>query len=197
MGEALVSRGLATAEDVAADYAALSAQLGEPATAQPARQPEAGAQSVTTQAGATLSPGTTDLTAEVMAPPDTPAGYKFDPVPAGVTFDIQQQAAFRAVCYEAGIAAPIAAQVDRLFSQAVLNPPTPEQIEVTRQQTHLQLTRTFGDQAGEVIEVAQREFAAMVAKQPWLKEAAQVSGLAHNYYAIVSLWNTARARGRA
>jgi hypothetical protein len=209
MGEALVSRGLATAEQVAADRASLEARLNretppaDPAVTMPA-EPQAKASGA--QTSAQLAPGSIPLAPQaqpdpldmaIFAPPDSPSGYVFDRLPADIPHDMEQEQQFRTVCHEAGIAAPIAAQVDRLWTQALLNPPTPQQMEQAQQQTHLQLNRTFGDQAGKVIEVAQREFAAMVAKQPWLKDAAQASGLGDNYYAIVSLWNTARARGRA
>jgi hypothetical protein len=201
MASALSERGLISQEQIASDRAALFS--GEPATethTQPqslAKEGDGVLPSGTSSLASTAPQEVDEISAAVMAPPETLDGYRFDPVPAGITFDIQQQAAFRAVCHASGIAAPIAAQVDRLWTQAIQDPPTPEHIEQARQQTHLQLNRAFGDDAGKVIEVAKKEFAAMVAKQPWLEEAAQVSGLANNFYVISSLYHNARAKGRA
>ena len=129
--------------------------------------------------------------------PDSPAGYRWDPVPHGVQYDVTQDLAVRAVFHEAGVPNAIAAQVDRMWNQAVLSPPTPGQIEQTYQATHQQLHRTFGAEADNVVKVANREFQAIVAKEPKLLEMAQASGLANSYYVIVSLWNIARARNRA
>jgi hypothetical protein len=189
MSGALQERGLATAEQVAADRAVQPFNTST----------ETAVKTVdTTNLEATqVDPMLEQINREAFEAPATPAGYRFDPVPQGVTYDPQQDIAMRGVFHDAGVPQAIAAQVDRMYAKAILNPPTASQLEQATQATHLQLTRTYGDEARTVVEVAQREFRAMAAKQPQLVEMVERSGMGSDFYVISSLYNIAKARGRA
>ncbi len=199
MASAMAERGLVTQDQITSDRAALTARLtGEPAPVAQTTSATTGVVLAPTQQPTQTQADPLDaISAAAFQPPDSPAGYKFDPLPAGVQHDPQQELAMRAIFHEAGIPNGIAGQVNKMYSQAIQNPPTASQIERTAQETHLQLSRTFGDQASKVIEVAQREFRAMAARQPRLVDMVERSGLGNNFYVISSLYNTARAKGRA
>jgi hypothetical protein len=109
----------------------------------------------------------------------------------------QQELAMRAVFHDAGVPNGIAAQVDRMYSRAIQNPPSAAQIESATQAAHAQLSREYGADASKVIEVAQREFRAMAAKQPRLIDMVERSGLGSDPYIIGSLYRNAQAKGRA
>jgi hypothetical protein len=137
--------------------------------------------------------------AAVFAPPESPSSYRFDRLPAGVQHDLAQETFMREAFHAAGIPAPIGGQIDRLYSQAILNPPDPTRLEVERQKTHIQLEKTYGANAPEVVRIAQREFSAAAARPGGqrLVEMAERSGIGNSFYLINSLYNIARARGRA
>lgn len=137
--------------------------------------------------------------AAVFAPPSSPAGYKFDRLPQGVQHDIQQEQFIRESFHHAGIPQGIASQIDRMFTESMSKPPSAQALEMTRQQTQLQLERVHGSDAARVVEVARREFNT-IASRPGgerLVEMAERSGLGNSFYVINSLYNNARAKGRA
>jgi hypothetical protein len=198
-----------SSEQIASDRAALNARLGNGESApnaQVAAQPQVKAGGAPTT-GAQPAPNTStpevqpdpldEISVAAFAGPDTPQGYKFDRVPEGIQHSPEQELAVRSVFHEFGVPVAIAAQVDRLFNQAIRTPPTEQQKAWTEQETQIQLHRTYGADRERVLEVARKEFAAMATKQPMLKEMMNVSGLGNSFYVISSLYNIARARGRA
>jgi hypothetical protein len=197
MGQALVERGLATTDQVATDRAVVEARLA--GTPQPA---PAGAAPAAQAAPSALQPGDATpvdpLDAAIFKGPETPDGYKFAPLPDGVQpAPVADVAAIKTTLHEFGVAPEIAREIDRQYVAAALKPPTAADIDATRQQTMQALHRMHGDDAGKVLATAQREFRAMVAKQPRLADMAEQSGLGNSFYVIQSLYSNARAKGRA
>jgi hypothetical protein len=197
MGESLVARGLATSEMVATDRVAVEARLaGTPAPAAAGEAPAAPAASAT--APAVDAPHVDPMDAEIFSAPPTPSDYKTAPLPDGVQPASEADvAAAKAAFHEAGVPQAIFQELDRQFLAAAAKPPTAAAMEATRQQTMQALHRTHGDNAQKVLATAQKEFRAMVAKNPRLAELAEVSGIGNSLFAITSLYNNARAKGRA
>ena len=189
MAGALQERGLATAEQIEADRAT-----------QPFYKPagQASAAVDTANSAATdVDPAAAQLDQSVFAGPDSPDGYRFIAPPNGASRDVAQEQAVAQAFYEIGLPTSIATQADRLWSEALQAPPTAEQLESSRQQAHVQLTRQFGSDTPKVISIAQAEFARIVERAPHLKEMAEQSGLGNNPMLIASLYHNAVAKGRA
>ena len=203
MASALQERGLATPDQIAADRAVQFNTAAEPTTQPKATNASAtpgtllDPQSVTQPTQFAIDPVMEQISEAAFAAPSSPAGYKFDPVPAGVQHDPEQEMVMRSVFHDAGIPNGIAAHVDRMFSRAIQNPPSAAQIEQATQAAYAQLSREYGTHAGKVIEVARREFRAMAAKQPRLIDIVERSGLGSDPYIIASLYRNAQAKGRA
>lgn len=211
MASAMAERGIVTQEQISGDRAALNARLnGEPAV-EPQSQPQPlvkadkAGDSTSTAGVLAPAPGSAQqsqdpleqISQDVFEAPDSPAAYRFDRLPHGVTHDFQQEQAIRSVFHEFGVPAPIAAQVDRMYSQSILNPPDAQSMELERQKTHIQIERTYPGESAKVVEIAQREFRAMAAKEPRLVEMVERSGLGNSFYLVSSLYQMARAKGRA
>jgi hypothetical protein len=193
MAAALVERGLATPDQVAADRAA-----------QPfSKPPESATAAQTTTVDTTnlpaaaVDPQAAALDQSVFAGPASPDGYRFIAPPNGFTHDPAQAAAVAAAFHDVGLPVSIARQADQLYNAALQAPPTEAQLESSRQQAHLTLARTFGDDSSKVIAVAQKEFLRLEAKAPQLRDMAERSGLGNNPMLIASLYHNARAKGRA
>jgi hypothetical protein len=216
MAAALSERGInLPPEQIASDRATLAAQLGgETATTETVAQHLAQAPAKSGKAGDSTSTGVLSpapdsaeqsqpqdpmeqISHDAFAAPDSDAGYKFDRLPDGVEHSIEQEKFVRAAFHDAGIPQAIAGQIDRLWTQAIQDPPTAQRMEFERQRTHVQLERTYGADSAKVLATAQKEFRAMAAKEPRLIEMAEKSGLGNSAYVISSLYNLARARGRA
>jgi hypothetical protein len=217
MVAALSERGInLPPEQIASDRATLAAHLGgETATAETTAQRATQAPATSGKAGDSTStagvvspaPDSAEqsqpqdpmeqISQAAFAAPDSDAGYKFDRLPDGGEHNIEQEKFMRAAFHDAGIPQAIAGQIDRLWLQAIQNPPTAQQMEFERQKTHVQIERTYGADSAKVLAIAQKEFRAMAAKEPRLIEMAEKSGLGNSAYVISSLYNLARARGRA
>lgn len=189
MASALQERGLATPEQIQADRAAQP--FSKPA------EPAAKTTDTTNLQANEVDPQAAQMDQSVFAGPDSPDGYRFIAPPNGVAYDAAQAASVASAFHEVGLPVSIAAQVDRLWNQALQAPPTEAQLESSRQQAHVQLARTFGDDVSKVVAVAQKEFARMAAKAPHLADMAERSGLGNSPMLIASLYHNARAKGRA
>jgi hypothetical protein len=127
---------------------------------------------------------------------DSPAAYRFAPVPEGVETDMQQGQAMQNLFHAEQIPVPIATEVSRLYSEACLAPPTDEQVELAARETMLRLERQYGADTGKYVNAARAEIARMAQREPRLLDMLNVSGLGSSYYVVNSLINIARARGR-
>jgi hypothetical protein len=207
MGEALISRGLATPEQVAADRAGLEADiaartlsLDHPAPTQQQPQakpnftadPNAGVQ-VMVQESSDLA----SIDAVVFTAPSSPAGYKFDPMPNGFARDLKVESAVRAAFHASDVPASTAAQVHRMWVKAMQAPPSQQEMDRAYQTGSLELQRMFGDQRENVLKVANGEIDRMAVTYPPLKDMLKTSGLANNAWVVATLFNLARAKGRA
>ena len=188
MAGALQERGLATTEQVAADRAVQPFNTSTETAVKTVDTTNLPADEV--------DPAMEQIDQDVFAGPASPDGYRFIAPPNGISRDVAQEQATAQAFHEIGLPVSISQQANRLYFDALQSPPTAEQLESSRQQAHVQLTRQFGDDTPKIIATAQAEFARMVAKAPHLKELADVSGLGNNPMLIASLYHNAIAKGR-
>jgi hypothetical protein len=211
---AMLERGLTTQEQVHAQRVELHQQLGlEPPPAYvppavpgaaPAAQPApssaaalGGAQPAPAAPGQAPEAQPVDpMDAAIFAGPSNPAAYNFGPAPAGVQHSPEQELAFRSMFHEEGIPTAIGDQIGRLWHQAAAKPPTPVQLELSRQTATVKLSRMWGDDFERNVAVAQAEVTRMAKGRPEIREMLDVSGLGNDHWIISSLYNLARARGR-
>jgi hypothetical protein len=187
MASALQARGLATGEQIATDRA-------QQPFAQPTEAPKTiDATSLPVDAP---DPSTQQMDQDIWSGPADASAYHFS-LPAGAKYDAQQDQEVRAAFFEAGVPVSIVSHIDRLYSDALQSPPSAEQIAQGEQATRVQLARTFGEQAPQVIANAKAEFQRMVQRSPRLAELADRTGLGNNASLIVSLHHLAVAKGRS
>jgi hypothetical protein len=188
MSSALIERGLTTASDVQADL------VTQPFY-NPAEQTHKTVDTTNSPADE-VDPQAAELDAAVFAPPSSPDGYRFLPPPNGATYDAAQSQATAQAFYDVGLPVSTASYADKLFSEAMANPPSAQQLEASRQQGMVQLHKTFGASTQLVIDTAQAEFKRMLTKAPHLAAMADLSGIGNNAMLIASLYHGAVAKGR-
>jgi hypothetical protein len=214
MISAMAERGIALPlEQVASDRAALAARLngedaatfdprassqpGSPQQQQPQAKPFTADPNAGVQVTVQESPDLAALDAVVFTAPPTPAGYKFDPMPGGFERDLKVETGVRAAFHASDVPVGIAAQVHRMWVKAMQNPPTQQEMDRAYQTGNLELHRMFGDQRENVLTVANDELTRMAVSYPPLKDMLKTSGLANNAWVVATLFNLARAKGRA
>jgi hypothetical protein len=215
---AMLERGLTTPEQVHAERSALHAELGmEPPPAYvPSTQPGAAPAAASAPSAAALlgsepaPPGQAPVPAEqaavdpaeamdaaIFAGPASPSAYNFGPAAPGVQTSPEQELAMRSLFHQEGVPASIGDQIGKLFNAAVAKPPTPAMIEMSRQTATAQLTRQWGDDFQRNVAIAQAEITRMAKTRPEIREMLDVSGLGNNPWVIISVFNMAKAKGRA
>jgi hypothetical protein len=199
----MIERGLATPEAVAADAVALQARLSgqTPPVAPPANSTagQLGVQPSPTEAAEGFNPHA-DLDAKIFEGASSPAAFNFGALPDGATptpEGLQQESAFRTLFHEEGIPQSIGNEIGRLWNQAAAHPPTEAQLEQARQEGSVTLHKLWGDRFDSNLAVAEAEVQRMVQKNPAIPAMLKSSGLVHNPWLISTLYNLARARGRA
>lgn len=187
MASALVERGVWTREQadamLAADAAAGADQGFDPLVA--ATKPP------------TLPPGVDPIDAAVFTGPGNAAAYNFGAVESNVQVDQAQDMAVRHLFVSEGVPASIGNEIGRLWNTAAASPPSAEQRNVATQQAELLLQRQWGNDYEANLKVAQQEVQRMAKANPNLHDMLEVSGLGSNPWLITTIFNLAKARGRA
>jgi len=135
-----------------------------------------------------------DLLAFATAPPSI-AHYQFEPAPKGVETSIEQEVAMRHLFLESGIPAPVGAEVNRLWNQAILNPPSEIDRTLQGKAAQVSLEQAWGPDFQKNLAAAQGIVAQMAKTRPEVVQMLEDSGLGNNAYLIRSLYQMARARG--
>jgi hypothetical protein len=172
MGQALVERGLMTADQVAAEL---------PAQAQQDSDTE----------------GAAEGSHPALQPPPTPDGYRFDPAPLGVEVTPQEMLSVKQALHAEGIPNAIAAATWQQVMKATAQPPTAEQIKAAASATHAKLYAKYGAEAPKVIAAAQAEFDRLDARDPHIGRVILASGVGASLWFNETLYNLARNAGRA
>ena len=207
MGEALISRGLATAEQVAADRASLDADIAArtlpmdhpaPTQQQPQAKPSFTADPTGGQRPSIVqeSADMAALSAAAFEGPKSPGEYRFD-VPPGVDRDLKQEQAMREMFYQHGVPTSLAAELSRQWLKGVMNPPTQQQRDRAFQDGHLQLSKIYGDQVPKVLQIANAELDRLSSTHPQILDMLKSSGLNNSWWLVSNLHSFARAKGRA
>lgn len=192
MAAALADRGLITPDQIASDRAAMAA--GNTSPSDPATAP---ALEQALKVTAATTPEPSDLDASIFAGPASPAAYNFGTPPVGFERDEVQETAMRQLFHSEGIPVPIGNELNRLYTAAMVNPPSPDQVEMARRQAVAQLSRRWGGDYQKNLGIVQSEVNRMEAIQPGVKHMLDASGLGNNLYVIETLVNMAKAKGRA
>jgi hypothetical protein len=196
MSQALVERGVMTAEQVALDRIALETQLA--GSVSPTAEPDAPTAPVEANAQTDLPTVPVDpIDAMVFAGPDSPQSYQFDPPPPGLVSDLNQEREIRQFFHAEGVPVSIAKEVNRLYGEGLLNPPNEQQLEQSRQSCMATLTKVWGSDRDKNIAVAQREVTRMAQTKPEIREMLDVTGLGNNPWLLQTLVTMAKAKGRA
>lgn len=194
MGEALVVRGLATPEDVQSDRAALEARLaGQDSTGAEQPLPEAS----TARPQPAEQPQVDPMDALIFRGADSPASYNFGVAPNGIELSFEQETTFRNLFHQEGIPASIGNEIGRLWNQAVVNPPSEDQLERSRQECSVALHHLWGADTQKNLAIAQAEVQRLAKSNPNIVEMLETSGLGNNPWLIASVVNMAKAKGRA
>ncbi|PXX37647.1 hypothetical protein [Burkholderia sp. NFACC33-1] len=187
MAAALVDRGVWTREQadamLAADAVAGPDQGFDPLVA--ASKPTAPPQ------------GVDPIDAAVFTGPDNAAAYNFGAVDPSVQVDQAQDMAVRQLFVSEGVPASIGNHIGQLWNAAAANPPTTEERNVATQQAELVLQRQWGNDYEANLKAAQQEVQRMSRANPNLHDMLEVSGLGSNPWLITTIFNLAKARGRA
>jgi hypothetical protein len=138
-----------------------------------------------------------EMTAKAFAGEASPASYRFDPLPQGVQHDQQQELAFRNFLHAESIPAPIAQHVDRLWAQAIQNPPDAAALERGAQECHAALSKMWGADMEANLKTVRSEIQRMGKTMPQLHDMLEVSGLGNSPWLGATILNMAKARGRA
>lgn len=178
MGQALVNRGVMTAEQVAADL-----------------QPKTDANAAAAPDGNT--PAEVEPAHPALAPPAQPSEYRFDPLPAGMEVTTAEEQSVRNALHTAGIPNALAAETWRQVFKAAANPPTDSQINATTADTRAKLNAKYGAEAPKVIAAAQAEFDRIAKNDPHVERIVIASGVGCSLWLQETLYNLARNAGRA
>ncbi|HEM7873841.1 TPA: hypothetical protein U2L31_000152 [Burkholderia contaminans] len=187
MAAALVDRGVWTREQADAMLAADAAAGPDPgfdplvATPRPAAPP----------------PGVDPIDAAVFTGPGNAAAYNFGAVEPNVQIDQAQDMAVRQLFVSEGVPASIGNEIGRLWNAAAAAPPTAEQRNVAAQQAELLLQRQWGNDYEANLKVAQQEVQRMAKANPSIHDMLEVSGLGSNPWLVTTIFNLAKAQGRA
>jgi len=128
-------------------------------------------------------------------PPGTIAGYAFEPPPRGVEQSIAQELAIRTLLKDSGVPAPVGAEANRLWNQALQAPPSEIDRTLQAKSAQLVLEQAWGPDFEKNLEAARREFRQMAARDPRIVDMVDQSGIGNSPYLIRALHNMARARG--
>jgi hypothetical protein len=128
-------------------------------------------------------------------PPETIAGYQFQPPPPGVETSIEQEVAMRTLFRESGIPSHVGSEANRLWNQAILNPPSEIDRTLQGKANRVALEQAWGPDFERNLAAAQSVVAQMAKTRPEVINMLEQSGLGNNVYIIRSLYNLARARG--
>ncbi len=130
--------------------------------------------------------------------PASIAEYQFDaPLLAGMKPDFEQERAFREFFFDEGIPVGIAREFNRQAMLGVVNPPTPIQLELDRQQGLIALEKVWGADRDANLALANREVARLATKRPDIITILENTGLGNSPWLAQTLVNLARAKGRA
>jgi len=200
MAAALVERGIVTAEQVAADRASLERELaGDGGGFDPLAQPAAApAQPSGVVLGSDQDDGSA-IDQAAFAGPSSPTDYRFtnDPDFRPTAETMQADAEWRQALHAEAVPVSIATEVQRLLSAGLKNPPTEAQLELGRQAGEAALARVWGDSKARNLEVAKGELQRISARRPEIIPALVQSGVANSPWLAQTLYNMAKARGRA
>lgn len=199
MSQALIERGIVTADQVAADRASLEAELNDPnggfdpmAGHTPQSQGPTVPLDEAGQANA--------IDAAAFAGPASPADYRFerafDAAPS-TREQLQAEQSLRTALHAEAVPVPIARQVDQLLAQGLKNPPTPAQLEHGRQIGAAQLAKDWGADRDKNLAIANNELRRLSARMPALPGLLAETGVANSAWLAKTLFNQAKARGRA
>ncbi|OIT11702.1 hypothetical protein BL241_11555 [Ralstonia solanacearum] len=199
MGEALMSRGLATAEQVQADRASLEARIAsEEPGAQPAPAPQPQQPGAVPAQAVPTKPTTDDeLTQIAFAGEAGPQSYRFEAPPRGVESSLEQEVTFRSFFHSEGLPQSIAGEIGRQWSKACANPPDAAALEMGRQQGMQALSRMWGAERDANLAIAQREVQRMAKGRPEIIAMLDQSGMGNSPWLAATLVHLAKAKGRA
>jgi hypothetical protein len=200
MSAALIERGIVTAEQVAADRVSLEAELANPGVG--GFDPRAPADA-SKAAHANLFDNETDdgasISVDAFAGPTSVNEYRFEHAPDAKHTDetMAAEAAWRTALHTVGIPVSIASQVDRLLAAGMKNPPSQAQLEMGRQQCAIALGKQWGTSRASNLAIAQGELARIAKHRPEIIPALVQSGVGNSPWLAVTLYNMAKAKGRA
>lgn len=129
-----------------------------------------------------------------MAPPIDPKDYRFDPAPAGLSYDTALEQKARGWFHEAGVPQWLARNLAREWNRAIENPPDAGRVAQDAAATEKSLRRQWGDRYDAKIEAAQSMIRSL--KDDEVADLLDRSGLANSEYLIRQLVALAESRMR-
>jgi hypothetical protein len=191
-----LERGMCAPADVEANRTALQTHLDNGGTLAnfpgPPDGPNSGAEQQASSQHVPVGPAD-----QAFVGPTSPAEYRFGAVAPGVETSLGQEITIRSLFHQHEIPAALGCEVGRLWNQACANPPDAVALEVGRQKCDLTLQQAWGDGYEKNLAVAQREVFRMAQTNPEIVGMLEASGLGNNAWLIQTIFNIARARGRA
>ena len=185
MGEALIARGVMTAEAVAVDLATTQGIAPPAPGAPPADQAEQPAEAVEPPHDAFL-------------PPADPAGYRFAAPPPGVApIALDEELSVRQNLHVAGVPNALAASVMQQVYKAASNPPSDADLIQATAKGREQVAHKYGADAPKVLAAAKAELARIAGADPHIQRVVDASGLGSSLWMVSTLYNLARNGGRA
>jgi hypothetical protein len=200
MSAALIERGIVTAEQVAADRVSLEAELANPGVG--GFDPRAPADA-SKAAHATLVDNETDdgasISVDAFAGPASVNEYRFEHAPDAKHTDetMAAESAWRTALHTEGVPVSIASQVDRLLAAGMKNPPSAAQFEQGRQVGAAALAKLWGADRDANLAIANGELRRIAAHRPEIIPALAQSGVSNSAWLAATLYNMAKAKGRA
>jgi hypothetical protein len=191
MGQALIERGLATQEAVAADRVALEKVL--------ASGEESAPEVTADQAGSSELPNDANVNpidAEAFKAPASPSSYAFDRLPSELNNNPEQEVVMRDFFYQEGIPVSIAKEINRLYVDGLKTPPTEQQLNTSKENLMATLSKVWGKERDSNIALAQREVARMAQTTPKIIDMLNHTGIGNNPWLIQTIVNMAKAKGR-
>ncbi|UQY83672.1 hypothetical protein [Ralstonia pseudosolanacearum] len=187
MAAALVERGIWTQQQADA-----ALRGDDPAAAKPADQQG------TPQPGVAKAPeGVDEMSARAFAGEASPAAYRFEPAPQGAAVSLEQETAMRQMFHQHEVPQAMVSEISRLWNKALANPPDEAAGQRAYQESMAQLARTYGAERDNVLKVARSEVQRIAKTHPQIRDMLEVSGLGNNAWIASSLYQMARAKGRA
>lgn len=196
MAQALLERGLISAEQAAISRSALTGEQSPTEGSTAPKAPAASQAASPTPNLATASPEAT-LDAQIFEGAASPAAYQFttsDP-PEGVEHSLEFEAANRAALHHASVPREIGNEIARRWNEAMGRDEVSEQdLALSKQSALTQLNKVWGADTMKNIALAETVIAKIAERQPGVWDMLRVSGMANDPWLIQTLYNLARAQ---